>query len=222
MIFRSLRANLNLGLLVTIIVLAVVLWALIGIAVEKITGEYIQTRLEHDAESLLVATDFDTDGKLILDEKQIQNIYHRPFSGHYFIIQSGNNTRYSRSLWDETLTVPKNSQAGSKVISRQMGPRNQSLLVRQQRYEKQGREVLIVTAEDVSHIAAQIHRFRKQFGASILLIIIVLLAAQSAIIHFTMRPVRQAQQAIGRLESGQASQLPENVPTEVLPLVREV
>ncbi len=222
MIFRSLRANLNLGLLVTIIVLAVVLWALIGIAVEKITGEYIQTRLEHDAESLLVATEFDPDGKLNLDEKQIQNIYHRPFSGHYFIIQSGNNTRYSRSLWDETLTVPKNSQAGSKVISRQSGPRNQSLLVRRQRYEKQGREVLIVTAEDVSHIAAQIHRFRKQFGASILLIIIVLLAAQSAIIHFTMRPVRQAQQAIGRLESGQTSQLPENVPTEVLPLVREV
>ncbi|MDR9437691.1 MAG: sensor histidine kinase [Thiohalophilus sp.] len=222
MIFRSLRANLNLGLLVTIIVLAVVLWALIGIAVEKITGEYIQTRLEHDAESLLVASQFDNDGELILDEKKIQNIYHRPFSGHYFIIQAGDKTHYSRSLWDETLHVPKNRKTDNEVISHQRGPRNQSLLVRQQRYKKQGQELLIVTAEDVSHIATQIHRFRKQFGASILLIIIVLLAAQSAIIHFAMRPVRQAQQAIGRLESGQASQLPENVPAEVLPLVREV
>ena len=81
---------------------------------------------------------------------------------------------------------------------------------------------MIVTAEDVSHIAAQIDGFQKQLGASILLIIIVLIAAQSAIIHFAMRPVRQAQQAIGQLESGQVSQLPENVPTEVLPLVREV
>ena len=125
MIFRSLRANLNLGLLVTIIVLGVVLWALIGIAVEKITGEYIQTRLEHDAESLLVASHFGNDGKLVLDEKQIQNIYLRPFSGHYYIIQAGDQTYYSRSLWDETLNVPKGSKAGNEVISHQSGPRNQ-------------------------------------------------------------------------------------------------
>ncbi|MDZ7802990.1 ATP-binding protein [Thiohalophilus sp.] len=222
MIFRSLRANLNLGLLVTIIVLAVVLWALIGLAAEKITGEYIQSRLKHDAESLLVACHFDNDGQLVLDEKKIQNIYHQPFSGHYFIIQAGNKTHYSRSLWDETLTVPDIGNTNKVAISQQSGPRNQSLLVRQQRYEKQGQDLLIVTAEDVSHIYAEIHGFQKQFGASILLIIVVLLAAQSAIIHFVMRPVRQAQQAIGQLESGQASQLPENVPTEVLPLVREV
>lgn len=220
--FRSLRANLNLGLLISIAVLAVVLWSLTGVALEKIVSGYIETRLEHDAESLLVAGEFDADGNLVLDEQKIQNIYHRPFSGHYFLIETDSKRFTSRSLWDETLDLALDSQSDGVSLTHRPGPRQQWLLVRQQHYVKQGQSLLIVTAEDVSHVSEQIAGFQKQLGVSILLIIVVLLAAQSGIIHFVMRPVRQAQQAIGKLESGETSQLPENVPSEVLPLVREV
>ncbi|MFP3875028.1 MAG: sensor histidine kinase, partial [Thiohalophilus sp.] len=222
MIFRSLRANLNLGLLLTVAILAIALWFLIGIAVKKIISDYIETRLEHDAETVLVAARIDREDRVSLDQQKIQNIYHRPFSGHYFVIQNGEQTIASRSLWDETLSVPDSPATGDITLSHQPGPRQQLLLVRQQRYEKQGRQLLIITAEDVSTIRAQIARFQWQFGLLVLAVLVILLLSQTTIIHLAMRPVRQAQQAIKKLEAGEASELPENVPAEVLPLVREI
>ncbi|TDX99342.1 ATP-binding protein [Thiohalophilus thiocyanatoxydans] len=222
MIFRSLRANLNLGLLLTVAILAIALWGLIGIAVKEIISDYIETRLEHDAETVLVAAHIDGDGQVSLDQQKIQNIYHRPFSGHYFVIHNGEQTLASRSLWDETLSVSDTPEAGDVTLSHQPGPRRQLLLVRQQHYEKQGRQLLIITAEDVSSINAQITRFHWQFGLLVLAVLVILLLSQTAIIHLAMRPVRQAQQAIKKLESGEASELPENVPAEVLPLVKEI
>jgi signal transduction histidine kinase len=222
MIFRSLRANLNLGLFVSLVVLAIVLWSLSGIAFKSIIRDYITTRLEHDAETLLVATTAGRDGRLVVDEQKIQGIYQRPFSGHYFVIQTAKHTWYSRSLWDETLSLPGELEPGSVSVTHQIGPQQQKLLVRSQYYEKQGNRLLIMIAEDVSHIDQQIKHLQRYIGILILIIVVVLMLLQTLIIQLGMRPVRQARQAIKKLESGEATELPETVPSEVLPLVREV
>ncbi len=222
MIFRSLRANLNLGLLVSLVILAIVLWSVSGVAVRSIIRDYIETRLEHDAETLLVATTVGVDGQLSLDEQKIQSIYQRPFSGHYFVIRHEQKNLYSRSLWDETLSLDSLPAYGQVGLERLPGPQQQMLLVRSQYYEKQGRRLLLVTAEDVSHVTEQIHGFQRRFGILILVIVVVLMLLQTLIIQMGMRPVRQARQAVKALENGETEQLPENVPSEVLPLVKEV
>ncbi len=222
MIFRSLRANLNLGLLVSLVILAIVLWSVSGVAVKGIIRDYIETRLEHDAETLLVATTVGSDGQLSLDEQKIQSIYQRPFSGHYFVIKHEQQNLYSRSLWDETLSLNNPPAYGQVGLERLSGPQQQILLVRSQYYEKQGVRLLLVTAEDVSHIAGQIDGFQRRFGILTLAIVVALMLLQTLIIQIGMRPVRQARQAVRKLESGEADQLPENMPTEVLPLVQEV
>ncbi|MGD8795593.1 MAG: hypothetical protein PVH51_01980, partial [Thiohalophilus sp.] len=212
MIFRSLRANLNSGLLLTILLLAVAMWGLFGLAVERIIYEYIQTRLEHDAETVLVAIHFDKDGNLQLDEQNIQSIYHRPFSGHYFIIQSEKVTIRSRSLWDESLPLDDKIPSG-KISNKPLpGPEQQQLLVRREEYRKQGHTLTIFIAEDISHVDEQIQHFQKRFGLVIFLVIVVLLVAQTLIIYFGMRPVREAARSIKKLETGDETQLPENVP----------
>ena len=222
MIFRSLRANLNLGLLVSLVLLLIILWALSGVAIKSVIRDYIESRLEHDAETLLVASQVAADGTLSLDERQIQNIYRRPFSGHYFAIQGPAQTHYSRSLWDEQLTIPPPPESGEVRVVHQPGPQQQMLLVRSQAYEKQGLNLVIVTAEDVSHIADQIRQLQQRLGILILFIVIILMGIQSLLIHMGMRPVRQARQAVDKLETGEANTLPETFPSEVLPLVREV
>jgi len=223
MMFRSLRANLNLGLLLSMVVLAMALWVLVGLAVKNITTEYIETRLEHDAETVLVAANVNQAGRITIDQQQIQNIYHRPFSGHYYFLKSGSGqTLYSRSLWDEQLNIENLPARGSIELARQDGPRDQQLLVRARWYQKQGEALLIVTAEDVSHVAEQMAVFQWRFGLAILVIVVLLLLAQSWIIRLGMRPVKQTALAIKQLEAGETNKLPEAVPEEVLPLVREV
>ena len=222
---RSLVARLNIGLLASLSVLFIALWLLFRWSVGYLVETYVAARLEHDAESLLAALTFDTRGALQLPDERVDALFRRPFSGHYYRIalledRAEVAVLRSRSLWDEDVTLSA-AKPGEHLQRTLRGPQGQRLLVRQATYSKHGRTVSILVAEDLSPVYKDLQRLQHGLALAVLLAILVLMGLQTNIVRLGLRPLRQAADQVRRLERGDIARLAEDVPSEVLPLVRE-
>lgn len=218
---NSLQKRLQLALAVSVVCLLGVLWWLLGSAIERFGEEFVQTRLVHDGDSLLSALQVDEVGELNVTQERMAAIYQKPFSGHYFVVQTEKKTLYSRSLWDETLKVPLLSQ-GETQQRTMMGPSGQRLLVWSGGFQKQNRQFTLTIAEDLSPLSESLARFNWYFSGLSLIALFVLLSVQQYIVHRSLRPLDRIRQEVKNLQQGAMGELTEEVPVEVRPLVYEV
>ncbi len=218
---KSLQGRLTLGLVVSLILVFMAQWALVGMAQRRLLQDYVLTRLGHDAESLLGGLSFAPDGGLNADPAHTAGIFRQPFSGHYFVVRSDATELRSRSLWDETLNIPL-LPAGEVQVLRLYGPEHQPLLVRVAGYRKQDRPITVATAEDLTHIEADVRRFQWQHALVSVGVLLVLIAVQRLIVRRSLRPVEGAREDVQRLGRGELTAVREEVPAEVQPLVREI
>ena len=218
---NSLQQRLQLGLASSVVLLMLLLWWLVGGAMQKFGEEFVQSRLVHDADSLLSALQTNEAGELQLTPGRMTAIYQKPFSGHYFVVLTKNKTLYSRSLWDQTLVVSSLSQGETQQWF-VTGPSNQPLLVWAGGFQKQGQQLTIAIAEDLSALSASMVRFNWYFAVLSFVVLIVLLGVQQYIVRRSFRPLEQIQQEIKNLKQGAVGELTEAVPAEVQPLVHEV
>ena len=218
---RSLRSRLGIGLIASLVVMLGLLWLTAGHSVRVLMEEQLATRLEHDAESLLGGISIDADGSVSLDAQRIQGIYRQPYSGHYFQIAVNGQLSRSRSLWDEILPVeePALGEIRQAFIT---GPQQQSLLLWARAYRKQGHVVHISVAEDLTAMREGVRRFQWRLLAWSLAVMLLLLLIQQYIVARSLRPVSAAADDIVRLEQGEITELQEQVPAEVRPLVRAI
>ncbi|MFG1490270.1 hypothetical protein ABMA58_13555, partial [Oceanospirillum sp. HFRX-1_2] len=96
----SIESTLRFRLLLSLVIVLTITLVLINMLSRELTRNYVLSRLEHDAESLIAALEPDTSGKLVLEELRIPDIYRRAFSGHYYQITLPDQVLRSRSLWD--------------------------------------------------------------------------------------------------------------------------
>ncbi|NOX92159.1 MAG: ATP-binding protein, partial [Gammaproteobacteria bacterium] len=218
---NSVQQRLQLGLATSVVLLMLLLWWLVAGAIEKFGEEFVLSRLEHDADSVLSALQVDENGVLQPAPGRMTNIYKQPFSGHYFIVLSDDQTLYSRSLWDESLTVPRLPGGVVRQWNAQ-GPAGQALLVWAGGFQKQGRRFTIAVAEDLTPLSESLVRFNWYFAGLSLLTLLVLLGVQHYIVCRSFRPLEQILREVKNLQQGAVGELSENVPAEVRPLVREV
>ena len=218
---NSLQKRLQLGLAASVVLLMVLLWWLAGSAIEKFGEDFVQSRLVHDADSLLSSLQLDETGELKITPGRMSAIYQKPFSGHYFVVQTANKTIYSRSLWDETLVVPPLPQGQTRhwMVS---GPSAQPLLIWSGGFQKLGRHFTIAIAEDLSALRVSLVRFNWYFAGLSLLALGVLLGMQQYIVRRSLRPLEQIRHEVKNLQLGEVGELTEVVPAEVQPLVHEV
>jgi signal transduction histidine kinase len=218
---RSLRSRLGLGLIASLVVMLGLLWMTVGYSVRVLMEEQLASRLEHDAESLLGGISIDASGAVTLDSQRIQGIYRQPHSGHYYQIRVDSQVSRSRSLWDETLPVqePAVGEAQQAFIS---GPQQQPLLIWTGAYRKQGKLIHISVAEDLTVMREGVRRFQRRLLVWSLAVVLVLLLIQQYIVARSLRPVSDAAQDIARLEQGEITELHEQVPDEVRPLVHAI
>ena len=73
---QSIQSKLSTGLLLSLIVAFSALWVLVSFNVQFLAKEYIASRLEHDAEMLINAVNFDANGSLTIDATRIDLIYN--------------------------------------------------------------------------------------------------------------------------------------------------
>lgn len=219
---RSIQARLNGGLALSLVLLFVLLGLGMSYAFRLLAENYVLSRLEHDAESLLAALVLPPRGGQIgLRGDRLNPIYQRAFTGHYYRVQVGDLVLRSRSLWDQDLAVP-HPDSGATQVLRLPGPEDQWLLVRVAGYTKAGLPVGIAVAEDLSPIRAEVRRLQWRYGLFGLVALVLLLLLQSHILRRGLAPLRATRRELAELESGERRQLREQVPPEVLPLVRQV
>lgn len=217
----SLQSRLSFGLLVTLLAVFLLQGVVASLALRDMSQDYIAGRLLHDSESLLAAIRTQPDGTLGLDTSGIDGIYQRPYSGHYYRIESGPQVLRSRSLWDQDLPVPTLASGAAQRLQRH-GPQHQPLLIVVNGYHKDGRDITIAVAEDLGLIRASVHRFQWLFLGLSLSALLALILLQRWLVRHSLRPLAQVRADIDRLEHGDIAALPEQVPEELQPLTCEV
>lgn len=217
---RSLGARLQIGLSLALIILIWLIWIIGSNAVRNMSESIIVSRLEHDAEGLLAAMQIGS-GDQPVQWRRISPVYSRPLSGHYYVIRFDNgDTLRSRSLWDQSLQIPKLAPGETKqqLVS---GPSNQQLLLLLNGYRKDGRSFTIGMAEDMTPVFLQRDYYVRWLALLVLGGLIVLLLVQGVVVRRSFRRLDKVREDIHRLEQGKINKLSEDVPSEVLPLVQE-
>ncbi len=216
---RGLQARLTLWLLASVALLFGLHWLVTSRAPQAFTEEYVATRLQHDAESLMVGVHFD-DGRLDVTPGDVAPIYERPYSGHYFVLRTGDQRVRSRSLWDSDLDLE--GLAGDAGLVEMEGPRGEPLLVWSDVVHKRGRTVEVFVAEDLAPLEQRVATFRTRFTMVTLLLVAGLLLLQRLIVRLSLRPLDRVRDDCRRLEAGEIERLREDVPEELRPVVGEI
>lgn len=218
----SLRAKLSFWLASSLVVLLVLQWSVASVVIQQLVEKQLLNRLSQDAESLLSGANFNAQQSLMLDTARVSAVYQRPFSGHYYVIRTAGSAEYSRSLWDSRLHVPE-VESGMQSLSRVQGPEKQPLLVTAYGYRKQGQEITIAVAEDLTAINAGLQQFRLIHGVISFVILVGLLGLQYYIVTHALRPLHQIRADMRRLESGEIERIDaQRSPLEIIPLVAEL
>ncbi len=215
---NSLERRLQLGLVLSLLLLMGLFWLVGNQSLRQLTENFIASRLEHDAESLLSIITSDPERLL---RQQADQIFNQPFSGHYYLVLFGDGRKItSRSLWDHSLDIPPLLPGEIRRLHR-TGPSGQQLLVLVQGFRKQGVEFTLAVTEDLTPIEAERARFTRNFALLALLSIALLIAVQRMVVRRSFRRLEPVRRDMRRLERGELERLSEDVPTEILPLVQE-
>jgi signal transduction histidine kinase len=208
---------LSLGLISVMVIVGLVLAQTSLWLFEMGLQRYLEAGLRNDSENLLVALVRGPQG-LQLDERHLSPAYQRPFSGHYFRIDFADNHWRSRSLWDQELPRLEHPGLDSDL---QLGPEGQQLLVLRSDYRRLGQSISISVAQDYTPVRESFRRMRRSAWARAGGI-----AADSAAAtnHRAARlaPAGKAREQIAQLQQGQRSQLDDQVPVELEPLVAQI
>ena len=218
---KSIQARLNLGLGLSLVITLLVIGLAGSQGMRLLVEQWLVTRLEHDAEMLLVSLVVDEQGQVALNPVLQDPIYHRPYSGHYYLVDSAQEQFRSRSLWDAPFAV-RSLAPGAVETLRMTGPQQQLLLVRVAGYQKSGVAFSIAVAEDLSPLRDSVHRFQGFFLLFGALALVSLLLLQRHMLRLGLRPLQDVGAQLQALERGQRQALSEAVPEEVRPLVRQV
>ena len=223
---ESIQRHLSLRLGLALLLVYILFGLAASYSFRLLTEHHVGSRLEHDAQGLLVAlVSAGSGGELQLRPGRVSPIYDRVYSGHYFQIEiqieAGERVLRSRSLWGQSLTLPALA-AGEATTLRQSGPQDQLLLVRVRRYTKQDRELQLAVAEDLSPIRAQVRRLQLIYALLGLAVLIALLTYQRRALRQGFAPVGRSCRELEQLQRGERERLDETVPSELYPLVHQV
>jgi signal transduction histidine kinase len=218
---RSLQTHLSIGLIVSLLVVILLSWITLSNTIRYVAEDYILSRLQHDNEMLLAALDFASSQKPTLVTDRINAEYQQAFSGHYYLINSATTQLRSRSLWDAEFKIPDLTSGQSRKL-RLEGPQQQKLLALVIGYNKQGQDVTIAVAEDLSGIEADILVFQQRFTITAVIVLLILVGIQLIIVRTALHPLNEVRREIRALDHGELNQLSQNVPAEISPLVQEV
>jgi signal transduction histidine kinase len=212
------QRRLSLGLISVLLIVGLVLAQISLWLFEVGLQRYLESGLRNDSESLLVALVRGTNG-LQLDEHRLSPGYQRPYSGHYFRIDFEGGHWRSRSLWDLELPQPQENGLYANLELEKSG---QSLLLLHTDYRKFGQQISITVARDYTPVKASFARVQQiglGLGLAALLLILVL---QRVTVRRALRPLEKVREQLSQLQQGQRSQLDDQVPLELEPLVAQI
>lgn len=209
--------------MVSLVLLMLLFWWAGSLTSRLLTESFVFSRLESDAASLLSALEFTGVDSLQprLGESRMDPAYDLPASGKYYFVKLSPKAEIlSRSSWDQVLSVEPLAP-GQQSKLRITGVGGEPLLLWLGGFAKNGHEFTLGIAEDVTPIQARLIVFQWYFAAISFLLLTALLVVQHLIVRHSVQKLDAIRSDINRLEHGQVVALSEDVPREIMPLVRE-
>lgn len=215
---HSIQRQLTLRLAMLLVAVGLVL-AQAGLwIVDRGLRQHMQDNLQTQAESLLAALIKGPDG-IELNSRHHDAVFLKPFSGHYFIIEFNQQRWRSRSLWD--FELPEVQAMGFSEQLRP-GPEQQQLLIYQGQYRRYKTDIKVTVAHDYSPVLISFQQAQIIGGGLGLLALLLTLLLQWRLVRRALQPLEQARVQIEQLQLGQRSQLEQDAPVELQPLVQQV
>lgn len=215
---RSIQRRLSLGLISVLLIVGLLLAQSSLWLFDRSLRSYLQTTLQDETQTLLGAIVRGPNG-LQLDERRLSAAFKRPYSGLYFRIDLGEQSWRSRSLWDRELSPAVNAGLQDALGD---GPQGQQWLVYRADYQRYDQPIVIHVARDYRPILksfSQVQKVVLGLGGGALVLILLL---QRLLVTRALRPLEQARRQLMQLQQGQRSQLDQQVPLELEPLVAQI
>ncbi|GJM05315.1 MAG: two-component sensor [marine bacterium B5-7] len=218
---KSLKARLGSGLIIALLLVFTLQWLVVSIAIKHVTENYVASHIQHDIDVLLANINFDEENIASLLREPEGRFNDGPFTGQYYQVYSTHTTLRSRSLWDQSLIVDPISTGDTlqKIIE---GPLKQPLLAISKGFKKQGNDITITVAEDLSVVNKGIESMQHLYLLLSLGLLLLLLLSQQWIVSRSLKSLTSTRLNLERVSRGETDRLSESVPTEVLPLVQEI
>ncbi|WP_027853217.1 sensor histidine kinase [Marinobacterium litorale] len=219
----SLEQRIRHRLLMVLLVVFGGLAVLLDLAIENLTGDFVQSRLQIDAESLIAALEqTGPDGQWQVDEQHLPGAYQRPRSGYYYQLSYNgadlSGEIRSRSLWDLEVNT-RQLDPGVTQTQVMSAIEGQRWLVRQLGFVRRDTAFSLWIAQDVAPLDSARRRFELYLLGIVLVTIAVLLFWQRLILHRGFAALEPLRAALRDQALGGESELPSRVPQEVQPLV---
>ena len=223
----SIRAQLSRSLFLALCFTMGSLLLIVHWGVGQLTHAYIESRLQHDTESIIAALNKDPqDQQWKLNSDRLGMVYERAFSGHYFVIKAADIKDASvqirsRSLWDYPLEVVslKTGQTNSIMMP---GANDEHWLVWSQGFSKKSSNFTISVAEDIAPIEALTWRYSLWAVGVVLCGAILLLLLQQWIIKKNFRYLDSVREKIQSLRYSEEKTDLSKVPEELVPLAEDI
>ncbi len=218
---RSIQSRLNVNFIVVTVILFGLFWVGQSWFLRQMAYEFVASRLNSDAYSVLRAVEMDIGSGWRINLDNTSSVYQQPMSGHYFQVAVDGKWFYSRSLWDGQIPSSGGNDIGQENISL-VEQNDKPTLVYSNKFMKQGREIQVILAEDISRIDESLSQLGWLLAGLGTVGLMVLLALQIFIIRRGLCSLVDVKKDILRLKSGDVRQLSSTNTAEIEPLVTEI
>jgi len=188
------------------------------LSIRYFVSDVVESRLEHDAESLISALSRSVNGDWQLDVDRLSSIYQRAQSGHYYRILSDDFTFDSRSLWDIQPDISE--VAVGDIMTNSLEWSNGEILVAlSMGVEKSEAQFTVWVAEDVTTLLYRQISFEIGFATLFILMFLLIIYLQRRTIRSGFAKLEPIRNSLQSVDVAQGLKIPSKVPEEIKPLV---
>ncbi|MDO6563062.1 sensor histidine kinase [Amphritea sp. 1_MG-2023] len=218
---KSIQSRLNVNFIVVTLLLFTLFWVGQSWFLRQMAYDFVATRLSSDAYTVLRAVEMDVDAGWRINVDNTSSVYQQPMSGHYFQVAVDDQWFFSRSLWDGQIPTEEGQNIGQENI-RLIQQNDKPTLVYAKTFMKQGREIQVVLAEDISRIEASLKQLGWLLAGLGIIGLMILLILQIVIIRRGLAALTDVKEDVQRLKTGDVRQLSVTHTAEIEPLVTEI
>lgn len=217
---RSLQAQLTTGLVVSVVAVFALQFLAIHLAIPHLLEAAVGHKLAEDANELLTAMNLDGRKGTSIQQPDAAFVAHH-FDQFYEVFIGQEKVYASPSLAGQTLGLPPQSGSGT-TLRHVIGPAGNPLLLHTGTFERQGRAVHIAIGADLTRQRELVGYYLWGFSLLSVMLLAPLMLVQTWIVRNGLKALTRVREDLVKVRRAESQAVNEQVPMEVLPLVREI